>query len=116
MDLHSPSALLVAVRSVSGPRGAIHEPPFVFRRKLRTVDGQRQLVQLAGEAEGYLVIIRDRRAGVGANVEVLVPLHDERNGMRDALARHLLAIDLEHTSAAAANAAHIVVGERADTE
>src|SRR5262249_31726581 len=85
-------------------------------RQLRPIDRQRELVELAGEAERYLVIVGHWRAGVGANVEVLVPLHDEWDSVLHGLARHLLAIDLEHASAAAADAAHVVEGERAGPE
>src|SRR5262245_50379784 len=87
----------------------------IRRRQLRPVDFERKLVELAGEAEGDLVIVRNRRAGVRADVEVLVPLQDQRNSALHSLARHLLAVDFEHTSAAATDAAQIVECERADS-
>src|SRR5262249_26295844 len=55
-------------------------------------------------------------AGVGADIEVFSPLHDQRNGVRYGLASHLLAVHLKHAGAATADAAHAVVGERAHTE
>src|SRR5262245_51538186 len=55
------------------------QPLFVLGRQLRPIDLQRELVELAGETERHLVIIGHRRAGVGADVEVLVPLQDQRN-------------------------------------
>src|SRR5437879_3319923 len=55
-----------------------HEPLLVFRREFRPVDRQCQLVELAGKPERHLVVlVVDRRAGVGADVEVLVPLQDQ---------------------------------------
>jgi hypothetical protein len=44
-------------------------------------------------------------------VEVPVPLHNQRNRVLHSLPRHLFAVDLEHTSAAASNAAHVVEGD-----
>src|SRR5215471_14050581 len=85
----------------------------VRRWQLRSIDLQRELVELAGEAERHLVVIGHRRASVGADVKVLVPLQDQRDRALHALARHLLAVDLEHAGAAAADAAHVVEGERA---
>src|SRR5260370_11586753 len=42
------------------------------------LDLEGQLVELAGEAERHLIIVVvDRRAGVGTDIEVLVPLQDE---------------------------------------
>src|SRR5262249_5216777 len=58
----------------------------------------------------------NRRACVGTDVEVLVPLHDERNGVLHGLARYLLVVDLEYTGAAAGETAHVVEGQRADAE
>jgi hypothetical protein len=52
-----------------------------------------------------------RRTGVGANVEVLVPL------VRSIVwPRHFPAVDLEHAGAAPADAAHVVEGERTGSE
>src|SRR5262245_5191507 len=79
----------------------------VRRRQLRPIDLQRQLVELAGELERDLVVlVVHRRAGVGPDVEVLVPLQDQRNSALHS-PRHLLAVDFEHTSAAAADTAQI---------
>src|SRR5262249_40510494 len=44
----------------------------IFRRQLRSIDLQRELVELAGETEWHLVVIGHRRASVGADVKVLV--------------------------------------------
>src|SRR6188508_1839254 len=50
----------------------------VLRRERWPVDLQRQLFELASEAERHLVVcIVPRRAGVGADVEVLIPLHNQ---------------------------------------
>ena len=60
----------------------------VLGRELRAVDGQRQLVELAGEAEGGLVVlVGHRRAGIGAHVEALAPLHEHRDGLLHLLRR-----------------------------
>jgi hypothetical protein len=45
-----------------------------------------------------------------------IPLPDDRYGMLHGLARHFLAVDLEQASAATADAAHVVEGERAEAE
>ena len=51
----------------------------VLRSELRSVDGQRDLLDLAGEPERHLVVlVVHRRAGVGADVEVLVSLQNDR--------------------------------------
>src|SRR5262249_33655049 len=88
----------------------------VRRGELRPVDLERQLVKLAGEAERHLVIVSHRRSRVGTDVEVLVPLHDERDGVLHGLARYLLVVDLEYTGAAAADTAYVVERERAQSE
>jgi hypothetical protein len=85
-------------------------------RQLRAIDLQRQLVERAGELERHLVIVGHRCAGIGPDVEVFIPLHDERDSVFHGLARHLLAVDLEYTGAAAADAAHVVEGERTEAE
>jgi hypothetical protein len=53
-----------------------HQLFHVSGRELRPIDGKRQLVELAGKPERDLIIVGHRRAGVGADVEVFVPLHD----------------------------------------
>src|SRR5262249_28583260 len=53
----------------------LHELLHIVRRELRPVDGECQLVELAGEAERNLVVLVVHwRFGVGTDVEVLVPL------------------------------------------
>jgi tripartite-type tricarboxylate transporter receptor subunit TctC len=42
---------------------------------------QRQLVERAGKLEWDLVIIGHRRSSIGADVKVLIPLHNERDGV-----------------------------------
>src|SRR5215469_14281161 len=81
-------------------------------RKFRSVNFQRQLIELAGELEWDLVIVRHWRTGVRADIEVLVPLQTDRNRALHGLACHLLAIDFQRAGAAAADAAHVVEGER----
>ena len=89
----------------------------VFRRELRPVDGQGQLVELAGELERHLIVlVVHRRAGIGAHVEVLVPLQRHRNGLFHLLRRDHLAVDLEYAGAAAAQAAGAAEGERGGTQ
>src|SRR5262249_7239766 len=66
--------------------------------------------------EWDLIVFRHWRAGVRTDVKVLVPLHDERDSVLHRFARHLFAVDLEHTSTTAANATDVVEGERTKTE
>src|SRR5262249_2534019 len=64
------------------PLALLDETFLVLGCELRTVDGQRQLVELAGERERHLVVlVGHRRAGVGTDVEGLVELHDDRDRM-----------------------------------
>jgi hypothetical protein len=47
----------------------------VFRRELRPVDGKRQLIECAGKPERHLIVpVVHRCTGIGAHVEVFVPL------------------------------------------
>ena len=57
----------------------LHQLLLVFRRELRPVDGQCDLVDLAGEGERRLVVlVVNSRQRVRADVEALVPLQDQR--------------------------------------
>lgn len=68
----------------------------VGRRQLRPVDGQRQLVEFAGESERTLVVlIVYRCAGVAADIEVLILLQDERQGVFHGLGSHRGAVNLQ---------------------
>src|SRR5262252_2765090 len=88
----------------------------VRRRQLRPIDLQRELVELAGELERHLVLVGHRRPGVGADVEVLVPLHNQRDRVPHGLTRNLLAVDFQHSGAAAADTAYVVEREGAQSE
>ena len=89
----------------------------ILGRQLRPVDGQRQLVELTGELERHLVVpVIHRGAGVGAHVEVLVPLQDEGYGALHLLAGHFLAVHLEHAGAAPADAADVIKGQSAHAQ
>jgi hypothetical protein len=71
------------------------------RSRLRSVDLERQLVELAGELQRHLLIpIVDRGIGVGADVKGLVLLEDKGNRAVHLLAGDDLAIDFEHADAA----------------
>src|SRR5215471_11175417 len=95
----------------------LHEPLLVRRGELRAVDGQRDLVDLAGERERHLVVlVVDRRAGVRADVQVLVPLENEREGVLHPLARDFRAVDLEDSGAALAEPTVAAEHERRRTE
>jgi hypothetical protein len=63
------------------------QPFDIRRRQLRPIDLERELVERAGKFEWDLVILGHWGAGIGADVEVLVPLHNEWNGMRHSLPR-----------------------------
>ena len=84
-------------------------------RQLWSINRQRELAELACKLEWDLVVcVVDGGAGVRPYVEILIPLHDERDGVLHALARHLLAVDLKHAGTAATNAAHVVESECAE--
>src|SRR5271167_4569332 len=89
----------------------------VGRGQLRPVDGQGQLVEFAVEGEwDLIVLVVHWRSGVGADVEVLVPLHDQRYRVFHLLRGNGLAVNRQHAGAAAADATHVVEGERAGSE
>ena len=57
--------------------GLLHEALLIRGCELRPVDGERQLVEFAVEAERNLVVlVVNRGARVGTDIEVLVPLHE----------------------------------------
>src|SRR5262245_41777879 len=74
----------------------------------RPVYFQRELVKLTSELERHLIIIGNRRARIRADIEVLVPLHDERDSVLHGLTHYFLVVDFEHAGAAAADSAHAI--------
>src|SRR5262249_44868692 len=81
------------------------------------LDLQRQFVERASELERHLVVLVVYRcASVSADVEVLVPLEDQRQCVLHLLARNLLAVDLEDADATATDAAQVVEGERSHAQ
>src|SRR5664279_596199 len=89
----------------------------VRRRQLRPVNRKRQFVELAGEGErNLIVLVVHRSASVGADIKVLVPLQDQRQGVLHRLRGHRLAVDLQDARTALADAAHVVEGERTHAE
>src|SRR5215475_16170794 len=71
------SRALHALFLVEGRSLRLRELLLLFRCELAPVDGKRELVEPAGEAERHLVVaVVHRCTGVRADVEVLVPLHD----------------------------------------
>src|SRR5262249_60347719 len=62
------------------------------------------------------VLVVNRRAGVGADIERLVPLEDEPDTVVHLLRAYGLAIDLELPGARLPDAAHVVEGQRPDPE
>src|SRR5262249_30227444 len=78
----------------------------VPRRKLRSIDLDRQLVQLRRQFEGNLVIgIVHAGQRVGTDVKRFVELEDDRDGVLHFLTGDLLAINAERPGAALADAA-----------
>src|SRR5262247_3553108 len=78
----------------------------VLGRQLRSVDRQREFVNLSGKLERHLVVtIIHRGTGISADVKVLVPLQDQWEGAFHALPCHLLAVHLKHAVPATADAA-----------
>ncbi len=50
----------------------------IGRSQLWPVDGERELDDFAVEFEGHLIVlVVHRRTGIGADIEVFVPLQDE---------------------------------------
>src|SRR5262245_41647827 len=82
----------------------------LFRRQhLAPPDLNGELVQLPGEAERVLIVLVVHGcAGVATDVEGLVPLENERSGVRNFLAGHLCAVDLQNSGAAFADPGPIV--------
>ena len=89
----------------------------VLGRQLRAVHLDRQLVELGGQRERRLVV-RVVHAGqrVGADVEALVPLQDHGQRVLHLLGGDFLAVHLQRAGAGAAEAAHVVEGERAEAQ
>ncbi len=89
----------------------------VFRRQLRPVHLDRQLVELGGQRERRLIVgIIDTGQRIGANVEALVPLQDHWQRMRHGNGLDFFAVHFERAGAGAAKTAHVVEGERADAK
>ena len=81
------------------------------------VDGESQLDELTIEFDRDLVVlIVHWRAGIGANIEIFVPLQDQGNGVFHGLCGHGFAINLEDARSTAADAAGASKGKRAHAE
>ena len=78
-------------------------------RHLRRAKLEGQLVDLAGEAEGQLIAVVHRRAGVAADVKRFVDGHKKRNRVRDRLCGHQLAIGRQYTGATLARTGSVVL-------
>ena len=79
------------------------------RRYLRRPELDGQLVELAGEAERRLVVlVVHARAGIHADIEGLVDRHEGRDGVRDLLAIHFLAVHRQDAGAALGHAGAVV--------
>src|SRR5689334_4684861 len=100
-------------------RGALRflQFSYVVGRQLRRIERDRQLVDLAGELERHLIIlVVDRVASVGPDIEGLVDRKYERDRALHCLRRDHLAVHLEGAGAAASEAAQIVEGQRREAE
>ncbi len=74
-------------------------------------------MELAGEAEGGLIIlVGHRRAGIGTHVEVFIPLHGHGNGLFHLPGGDHLAVDLEIAGSAAAQATGAAVLQCSGTQ
>src|SRR5262245_23267234 len=81
------------------------------------LDPDRHLLEFAAEAERDLIIpIVHWRAGIGTDVQRLVPLQSEGNCPVHRLGSDDLAIDLEHTGATTTDTAHVVEGQRGEAK
>jgi len=111
------SSLPCRSRSIGRTTRCFLKSSLVLGRELRSVDRDGQLVKLARELERYLIVlVVDRRAGIGANVEGLVPLQNERQRTLHSLVGHDLAVNLEHAGAGPADATHVVERERGEAQ
>ena len=85
--------------------------------QLRPVNRQRQLIEFSGEGErNLIVLVVHRSAGIGSNVEVLIPLQDEGQGVFHGLSGHHRTVHLESARTALTDAASVVKGERGQAE
>src|SRR6516164_1244388 len=97
------------LRRVFGVLRLLLEKLFFLGSHLRRDELDRQLVELAGEAERRLVVIVVYpRASIHPDVEGLIDGHEERNGMWDALAGYFLAVHRQRAGAALAEAGTVV--------
>src|ERR1044072_9220790 len=79
--------------------------PLLVARKLHRSHLDRQLVELAVEAERQLIVlVVDPRAGIDTHIEGLVDRDDERNGVWHRVGGDFLAVDFQHTRSALAKA------------
>ena len=107
---------LRALQSLAGPVDALRFLQLlnVGWRQLRAVDGKRDSIKLAGEIERRLVVgIVHPGEGVGTDIQCLVPLQDERNGMFHPLRGYGRAVLLEHAGASLAEATVVAEHQRA---
>src|SRR5262245_56980666 len=82
----------------------------VIAGQLRWPELEGQLVDLAGEAERYLVVlVVHRRAGVDAHVECFVDGYENWNGVRNLLGRNVFAVNHEHAGATLAETGSVVL-------
>src|SRR5258708_2420171 len=84
----------------------VHHAP-LLRGQLLRLEVERELVELAGEPERRVVAILDLRNAcprIHPNIERLVPLENEGDGVLDVLLVRLLAVDNERAGAALAEA------------
>lgn len=95
----------------------LHQLLFILRSELWLVNAERDLLELAGERERRLVVlVVDPGQGVGTDIETLVELQQERQRVLHLLLRDHLAVDLERADAAAADATHVIEGERREAQ
>src|SRR5215472_8901677 len=89
----------------------------VRRGELRRIDLDCQLVELGGQLERNLVVlVIHRRTGISADVEGLIPLHDERDGAVHFLGCHGFTVDFQNTASAVTEAAEVVKGKGSEPQ
>ena len=89
----------------------------VLCRQFWWFDGNRQLVELAGEGEGGLIVtVVHRRAGLRTYVESLVEWQTKWNCMLHLLRRDDLAVHHQCSGSGTAKPAQIVEGKRSEAE
>src|SRR3954454_4257505 len=99
----------IAVASVVRTCARVPNDLMLVAGELHRPDLDGELVKLAGEAEGHLIVlVVNGGTGIDTHVEGFLDGNDERNGVRDLVGGDLLLFHLQDARAALAEAGSIV--------